>query len=216
MADRWYYARDSRQCGPISYDELKKMFDAGQLHPQTLVWQSGMKEWSPARTIEGLVPEAAPARPSGGTGRSLEEDEFFERFRRRERRGMSTGTKVALIVGGIVGAFAVLFVVGLVLVLSRQATPTGPRQWTERLGAGETKNYYVTFTTGRQAEFSVSGDGSSQVHLYVYDSTGWLEVSDTGPDDVPMCHWWPRRNETYRIEVVNRGMGPNTCVMRHN
>jgi hypothetical protein len=50
----WYYAHDGQQAGPVSALELKQLADAGKLRPDDLVWQEGMKDWSPARKVKGL------------------------------------------------------------------------------------------------------------------------------------------------------------------
>jgi hypothetical protein len=61
----WYYAHDGQQAGPVSAVELKQLADAGRLRPDDLVWQEGMKDWTPARKVKGLFEAkqaaAAPA-----------------------------------------------------------------------------------------------------------------------------------------------------------
>ncbi len=57
----WYYAVGDRQEGPIPFDELQRKVERGEIQAQTLVWKAGMAEWSPARTVGGLIfPGAAP------------------------------------------------------------------------------------------------------------------------------------------------------------
>lgn len=50
----WYYAHEGQQSGPVSAQELKQAADAGRLTPDDLVWQEGMKDWTPARKVKGL------------------------------------------------------------------------------------------------------------------------------------------------------------------
>ena len=73
MATRqWYYAISGSQAGPVSEEELIRMFFSGQLQPDTLVWTSNMKDWAKASSIEGLVPPQGfappPPPPPPGTG----------------------------------------------------------------------------------------------------------------------------------------------------
>lgn len=48
----WFYL-DSRKerCGPVGEDVLPFMVEHGEFNKKTLVWTSGMAEWSPASTI---------------------------------------------------------------------------------------------------------------------------------------------------------------------
>ncbi|MEN6459576.1 MAG: DUF4339 domain-containing protein [Thermoguttaceae bacterium] len=63
----WYYARDNKQTGPVSAQELKRLATAGELRPEDLVWREGLTEWSPARNVRGLFDDSA-ALPTGASG----------------------------------------------------------------------------------------------------------------------------------------------------
>ncbi|MCW1883901.1 GYF domain-containing protein [Luteolibacter flavescens] len=56
----WYYAKDGQQHGPVSTDEIVRLFGTGSISPGDLVWREGMVDWKPA----GEVPELAPAHPA--------------------------------------------------------------------------------------------------------------------------------------------------------
>lgn len=59
----WYYARGGQQTGPVSFETLRDAARSGQLDPaKDLVWNSGMKDWTPSGQIDGLFasPSAAP------------------------------------------------------------------------------------------------------------------------------------------------------------
>lgn len=67
----WYYARGGQQSGPVSFETLRETARSGGLDPaKDLVWNAGMKDWTPSGQIEGLfataaaVPAASPADPS--------------------------------------------------------------------------------------------------------------------------------------------------------
>jgi hypothetical protein len=51
----WFFAREGVQQGPVSFFELQRMADHGEIGPETLVWRSGMADWTPGF----LVPELA-------------------------------------------------------------------------------------------------------------------------------------------------------------
>jgi hypothetical protein len=68
MESAWYYVRDGKQTGPISFEELKAAAASGQFAPDDLVWQEGAPDWVGAETVPGLfasplAPSAPPAPP---------------------------------------------------------------------------------------------------------------------------------------------------------
>ena len=78
----WYYAVANQQHGPVPADTLRRMFEAGQLHPATWVWREGLANWTTAASVPELVAglhfpagglrRAAPkgdGRPTSSTGR---------------------------------------------------------------------------------------------------------------------------------------------------
>lgn len=42
----WHYAKDGEQKGPVTEEELKQLFESGQISSSDLVWKEGMAEWS--------------------------------------------------------------------------------------------------------------------------------------------------------------------------
>ena len=63
MASRWFYSKGGTQHGPATSEELKKLARAGTLAPGDLVWKEGTPEWVEARSVPGLLPEAASPPP---------------------------------------------------------------------------------------------------------------------------------------------------------
>jgi predicted Zn finger-like uncharacterized protein len=67
-ADEWYAAINSVPVGPIRMAELRRKAAAGTVNEDTLVWQEGMEEWRPVRSIPELAAivreAAAGGRPS--------------------------------------------------------------------------------------------------------------------------------------------------------
>lgn len=58
--NQWYVASGQERSGPLSDSELKKLAITGRLSDKDLVWKEGMKEWQPAGSIPGLLPQAQP------------------------------------------------------------------------------------------------------------------------------------------------------------
>ncbi len=68
---QWHYALSGQKLGPVSQDEIKNLALQGVIQPDTLLWTSGMPNWTPA----GKVPELeltfgapAPRPPAGAYG----------------------------------------------------------------------------------------------------------------------------------------------------
>lgn len=58
----WYYLRGDETIGPLPAAELRRLFRAGKLTPETLVWRAGMQDWVPASSL-GVAAAATPAPP---------------------------------------------------------------------------------------------------------------------------------------------------------
>lgn len=82
--------------------------------------------------------------------------------------------------------------------------------------AGGTDRYTVSFVAGRLAEVALSGDGDTDLDLYVYDSNGNLIASDTDYTDDCYVSWTPRWTGRFTIKVVNRGRVANRYVLVTN
>lgn len=61
--DQWHFEQQGTAQGPISFVQLQQLLAAGQIAPNSRVWQKGMDEWLPAASIPGLI----PAQVIGGT-----------------------------------------------------------------------------------------------------------------------------------------------------
>jgi len=62
----WYYIDRGQKTGPLADAQLDELVRAGQLTPDSLVWQEGMTEWQPYGRVRSVP---APAAPGRGTGR---------------------------------------------------------------------------------------------------------------------------------------------------
>ena len=56
MADRqWYTGRDGKQEGPFSDERLRELIASRMVRGDTLVWSTGMANWTKAADVPGLM-----------------------------------------------------------------------------------------------------------------------------------------------------------------
>lgn len=77
-------------------------------------------------------------------------------------------------------------------------------------------DYTANFVAKELAEVLVSGDGDTDLDLYVYDSNGNLIASDTDYSDDCYVRWVPAWTGRYTIRIVNRGPVFNRFVILTN
>lgn len=64
MTDRlWYFAVGGNRQGPISDEQLHGKISSGEIRADTLVWHSGLSDWTKAGDIPGLIGPGAPPVP---------------------------------------------------------------------------------------------------------------------------------------------------------
>ena len=62
---KWYYAKNGNRNGPVEPDEIKKLFQAGEIKPDDLVWEEGMPDWVRAESVLQAAPtELAASAPA--------------------------------------------------------------------------------------------------------------------------------------------------------
>lgn len=76
--------------------------------------------------------------------------------------------------------------------------------------------YTIRFRGGERACVVVSGDGDTDLDLYVYDENGNLVDSDTDYTDECVAVWTPRWTGNFQIKIKNRGNVYNRYVMTVN
>ena len=65
----WYYEAGGQKAGPVTLDEMRRLEQSGAIRSETLVWTTGMEDWTPASGVAELTtPPAslgteAPMRP---------------------------------------------------------------------------------------------------------------------------------------------------------
>lgn len=81
----------------------------------------------------------------------------------------------------------------------------GPKGQKDRVYGKDVNSYKVKFWASELAEVCVSGDGDTDLDLYVYDENGNLIGSDDDYSDECVVRWVPKWTGTFIIKVVNRG-----------
>lgn len=66
-APGWLYARDGKQAGPVSFDQLQQFAAAGKLRPTDLVYLTGTPDWKAAGDLPGLFGSNPLAKTSPAT-----------------------------------------------------------------------------------------------------------------------------------------------------
>lgn len=76
MMKEWYYAEGQQRQGPVAEDEIRHLFQRGQLTLDTLVWTEGMAQWAALRTqVDELqLQTLATATTEAGGGIDLRGD----------------------------------------------------------------------------------------------------------------------------------------------
>lgn len=93
---------------------------------------------------------------------------------------------------------------------------TGPNHHYDSVNARTTDVYNVTFAGGQLAEVAISGDGDTDLDLYVYDEYGNLIVSSTSYGDDEYVSWYPRWTGNFTVRVENLGGVYNAYLLVTN
>src|SRR5262245_25721438 len=175
MAD-WYYAQGGQQLGPVADVQLQQLAAAGHIRPGDLVWAEGMPSWTPAGSVPNLFPpgaiQPAAAAPQYAQGQyAYPGEQYPQRPRRRQSSGgLGAGAMLGR-VGGVVAVIGVVVIAVVVIVNAGGASGPGPRTWADPVSPGP-RFYNITFRGGVPATFSISGQGTTDVELYVYEGNG--------------------------------------------
>src|SRR5262245_54926646 len=213
MADEWYFTVQGQRQGPVSTAQLREYAASGHLQPSDLVWKDGMPNWVPAGDARGLFPhEVAPAAPPAA---AFDYEDDYERrpygrrplrrARRPEPKGVSAGVLIAIIGG--VGAFVLVGVIVVVVLVVNANSGNTPGSYTINLNQGGRDIHWVTFRAGRGASITGTSEMPAQLNVYVFDDGGMQVAADARFARDCFVNFVPSRTERYRIEIVN--VGPN-------
>ena len=99
---------------------------------------------------------------------------------------------------------------------AQRGAVNGPSRHYDAVNGNSTDTYQISFIANVLAEILVSGDGDTDLDLYVYDSNGNLIASDTDyTDDCYVC-WVPAWTGRFIVKIVNRGPVYNNYVILTN
>lgn len=92
----------------------------------------------------------------------------------------------------------------------------GPSRDYAAVNGNSYMDYTASFIANELAEVLVSGDGDTDLDLYMYDSNGNLIAQDTDYSDDCYVRWVPAWTGRYTIRIVNRGPVYNRFVILTN
>ena len=52
---KWYSNDGKTQIGPVSETDFQSLVEAGEINPETLIWEEGMPQWQPYGEITADV-----------------------------------------------------------------------------------------------------------------------------------------------------------------
>lgn len=222
----WYYTVRGRQRGPVADDELRDMAASGELKRTDLVWKEGMADWVEAGDAPGLFPgddhELAGRagkrrpRPADAPDEDYADDDFDDRPRRRQRKGLGTGAWIAII-GGVVGALVLAAVLILFLTLGGSSSSALDRNETltradpldtVRVGSHR-KVYTVRMEAGRTYTIDMMSNAFDSFLRLEDASTGQnLAMDDDGGERLnSRIHFRAFRTGDYRVIATTLGPG---------
>ena len=92
----------------------------------------------------------------------------------------------------------------------------GPKKHYDTVNGNSTDTYEISFYGDELAEVYVSGDGDTDLDLYVYDSRGNLIDKDDDYTDECYVRWVPAWTGKFIIRIVNRGSVYNEYLLMTN
>lgn len=92
----------------------------------------------------------------------------------------------------------------------------GQKHTRTSVNANSADVFHVTFRGGELARVALSGDGDTDLDLYVYDEYGSLIAKDDDSSDDCYVSWVPKWTGSFKIRVVNRGRVYNEYVLVTN
>ena len=81
----------------------------------------------------------------------------------------------------------------------------GPGEAYRRVAANSYVIDRINYKGGLLAEVFISGDGDTDLDMYVYDENGILIGKDDDYSDDCYVSWYPKWTGTFTVKVVNRG-----------
>ena len=99
---------------------------------------------------------------------------------------------------------------------AQRGAVNGPSRHYDSVNGNSTDTYNISFIANSLAEIVVSGDGDTDLDLYVYASNGNLIVKDNDYTDDCYVRWYPKWTGRFIVKIVNRGPVYNRYVIVTN
>ncbi len=99
---------------------------------------------------------------------------------------------------------------------AQRGAVNGPSRHYDAVNGNSTDTYQISFIANVLAEILVSGDGDTDLDLYVYDSNGNLIAYDESYSDDCYVRWVPAWTGKFFVRIVNRGPVYNNYVILTN
>lgn len=99
---------------------------------------------------------------------------------------------------------------------AHRGSVNGPSRHYDSVNGNSTDTYNISFIANELAEILVSGDGDTDLDLYVYDSNGNLIAKDTDYTDDCYVRWVPAWTGRFIVKIVNRGPVYNRYALLTN
>jgi hypothetical protein len=110
----------------------------------------------------------------------------------------------------------VLMIAGLIFATSVSTLAQNLHLHSDVVRAYSTDVYHMTFIGREWEALVVSGDGSTDLDLYVYDENNNLIAKDDDNTDDCAVRFIPRWTGNFTVKVVNRGKYANTYTLGTN
>ena len=88
---------------------------------------------------------------------------------------------------------------------SAKVRDDGPARFAARIGDGVSHSYTMSFRANEPVMIAITGEGVSDLDLFVEDEAGSRICASTGAGDDEICRWTPRWAGNFRIRVRNLG-----------
>ncbi len=99
---------------------------------------------------------------------------------------------------------------------AHRGSVNGPSRHYDSVNGNSTDTYNISFIANELAEILVSGDGDTDLDLYVYDSNGNLIAKDEDYTDDCYVRWVPAWTGRFIVKIVNRGPVYNRYALLTN
>ena len=88
---------------------------------------------------------------------------------------------------------------------SAKVRKDGPARFAARIGDGVSDVYTMSFRADEPVMVAITGEGVSDLDLFVEDEAGNRVCASTGAGDDEICRWMPRWNGNFKVRVRNLG-----------